>query len=87
MTRRTTALDKNYSDDGCNLSPKCLTCTLELGCKYDKPTLQNGKRQARKAKALALQAQDRARTEIAAQLGVTLRTVYRYLRETPQQAT
>ena len=69
----------NYADTGCSLHPSCLTCPL-VRCRYDEP---GGGRsllhQDRDQAVLKLQRSGIPVNSIAAQLGVSRRTVFRAL--------
>lgn len=66
-----------YRDEGCDLNPTCLTCSLER-CRYDLP---NGMRTKRaddhRQRVVALVAQGMGVTTIAREVGVSRRTVFR----------
>lgn len=70
-----------YQDTGCHVHPACLSCPLEQ-CIYDAP------QESRQRRAISNQRQVREAyerglgvAEIAHELGVSLRTVHRHLRE------
>ena len=78
-----------YRDDGCDVAPKCLSCPLPA-CRYDiDPDLVRAELNRarallaaeRAATARAMSAEGRSPHEIATALGISLRTVYRYLGE------
>lgn len=70
-----------WNDTGCDVHPSCLTCPLKR-CIYER----SQRSQATDGKAVAakaLRAEGKGADEIAALLGVSRKTVYRFLaRET-----
>lgn len=81
--------DELHVDDGCEVAPKCLSCPLPE-CRYDiapdvvRAELNRAQAQRaaeRAATARAMSAEGRSPQEIAAALGISLRSTYRYLAE------
>lgn len=68
-----------YVDTGCSIHPSCLTCPLER-CVHD---LKNGVRtlriNGRESQAIELRALNKTPSAIAAELGVSRRSVFRLL--------
>jgi Helix-turn-helix domain of resolvase len=75
-----------YQDDGCEVSPQCLTCPLPR-CRYDEPGgligLLNG---LRDREIVALRSRGMAIEEIASTFAVSRRTVFRVLTEKYKEA-
>ena len=75
-----------YTDDGCRIAPRCLSCPLER-CIYDyddrdvQRAASRARQDARQKQAAELLAQGFYRIEIAQRLGVSLRTVERDVKE------
>ena len=74
----------SYTDDGCDVAPRCVECPLEE-CKYvvsskQRWELRNGERNALIRAAAASGAK---RQEIAAAAGLNLRTIHKLLAEAP----
>ena len=76
----------SYRDDGCHISPRCLTCPLAV-CILDDPSqLQRAAYEARQTerrqriKALLDQNQNAGPTEIARRLGLSTSTAFRELK-------
>jgi hypothetical protein len=69
-----------YRDDGCELSPSCLNCSLPR-CKYDDPGwIQRERRRKRDAAVLqARQRDDLTVPQLAHRFRVSERTVFRIL--------
>ena len=68
-----------YEDDGCEISPSCLSCPLPK-CKYDDPGwVTRARKAARAAKIRSLYAQGLSQKEVARRVGVSKRTVLRTL--------
>lgn len=66
-----------YRDDGCEVSPSCLACPLPE-CKYDSPeAIVRARKEARNRVVMELRANGIPPSEIAKQLGVAERTVFR----------
>jgi hypothetical protein len=80
MERRDTLPEHvKYRDTGCSLSPSCLACPLPV-CRYDTPSQTEQGFRTRQA-VLELRDKGMRPTQIAARLGVTRRTVWRYLKD------
>ena len=77
-------VEADYRDTGCNLAPKCLSCPLPR-CQFDQVALPAHQtqimRSASRAATIRKMYEERAMTrkEIAAELSVTERTVFRAL--------
>ena len=75
-----------YTDDGCHIAPRCLTCPLER-CIYDydgrdvQRAVSRARRDARQKQVAELLTQGLYRIEIARRIGASLRTVERDLKE------
>lgn len=71
----------SYSDDGCDLAPRCLECPFVV-CRYDLPPGAGIRQIANRARDVAI-AEARADGElpdaIAERFGVSRRTVFRVL--------
>lgn len=67
----------DYRDSGCSLFPSCLSCPLER-CRYDEPPQREQQRQRDKT-ILDLRRRGVSNMSIAAQYGLTLRSVFRVL--------
>jgi hypothetical protein len=66
-----------YRDTGCTVAPRCLACPLQV-CKYDDPRyFYSGQRAARDGEILRQRDRGRTAPEIAARLGISIRTVAR----------
>lgn len=79
--RREDALPENrrWVDDGCEVSPSCLSCPLER-CRYDVPGgLAAVAREARAGTIRELYAAGEPVGAIAARFGISKRTVFRAL--------
>ena len=77
---RADALVENavYQDDGCDIAPKCLECPLPQ-CRYDLPQgAYTLKIERRIGEARDLLAAGRSVDEVAEELGVSRRTIFRY---------
>lgn len=71
----------NYADTGCGLAPSCLSCPLER-CRYDLPQgLKSFTQQGKASQVLALRAKGEMIETIAQRVGISRRTVFRYLAE------
>jgi hypothetical protein len=66
-----------YQDRGCEFSPRCLECPLPA-CRYDLPAKQAGV-WFRALKLLPLIEQGRTMEQLAADIGVSRRTVFRLM--------
>ena len=78
-TVRSDTLPENtrYSDDGCEVSPSCLTCPLPM-CKYDDPGwLRRSDRRSRDREIFMLRQQGVPVRELSARFAVSTRTVHR----------
>jgi hypothetical protein len=82
MTRvRADALPEftRYHDDGCDVSPSCLTCPLPR-CRYEQPGgLRVLFNEARDDDIIELRARGASAAELAGRFGVSRRTVFRVL--------
>lgn len=70
----------NWRDTGCSLSPSCLRCPLPV-CRYDEPAglaTLNAKEKARRIQALRVAGMPA--DDIAREVGVSRRTVFRLLK-------
>lgn len=68
------------ADNGCDLAPSCLSCPFEV-CRYDRPDGIAGlRREERDAEIGRLREAGQSLMVIAAQVGVSLRSVYRIVR-------
>ena len=79
--------DQHPPDTGCSLAPSCLACPLPQ-CRYDVPVLMQKRMHQRRVRdgqilvaltALPLSKRGERAQAVAAQVGVTVRTVYRAL--------
>lgn len=88
---------KHWQDDGCEISPSCLSCPLEV-CKYDQPATRRDPSpesiEALKQKRLAtfhriveMRRAGKTWEVIAAELHISRRSVAAALREVPPPAT
>ncbi len=70
-----------YRDDGCEVSPSCLSCPLPQ-CKYDDPGwFQREKRKERDEEVIsAMYKQKLSVSEAAARFDISQRTIFRILR-------
>lgn len=65
-----------YQDDGCEVASKCVECPL-LMCRYEYPTGLRGLRNLDRNKNIREMAPLTSVTAIAAELGISKRTVFR----------
>ena len=76
-----------YKDDGCELSPSCLRCTMPR-CKYDDPGWMQRERRRKRDRAVLETRQREGLTvpELAQRFRVSERTIFRVLgrRDTPR---
>jgi hypothetical protein len=76
--------DVDWRDTGCEVAPACLTCPLAV-CRYDASAIadylagQQARLRSQRARARDLLAKGESVSCIAAALGVSRRTVFRYL--------
>lgn len=66
-----------YQDTGCDLAPRCLTCPFEV-CRYDKAVTAQRSAQ-NKSKAIELKVRGWSIDDIARELNIGRRQVFRYL--------
>lgn len=81
--RRRDSLPENhdYVDDGCEVAPSCLGCPLAV-CRYDMPQgMQSLRGEQRGRQAVQLWMQGVRIPQIAKQLGMSERTIYRHLQQ------
>jgi len=73
-----------YRDDGCDLSPSCLNCTLPL-CRYDQPGgVRRLRTRGRDEEIARLRRRERLPIDaLARRFGVSRRTVFRILERNP----
>jgi hypothetical protein len=73
-----------YRDEGCDLSPSCLNCTLPL-CRYDQPGgVRRLRTRGRDEEIVRLRRRERLPIEaLARRFGVSRRTVFRILERNP----
>ena len=77
--RRGTTEHASFADNGCEMSPTCLSCPLAL-CKYDDPDWRRRHDiEARDAHIVELRSGGMPVNEISAMMEVSDRTVYRVL--------
>jgi DNA-binding CsgD family transcriptional regulator len=77
--------DHNWRDAGCEVSPSCLRCPLEV-CRYDVPVNQQ-RHHARQRIVAQFRRTGLSVDKIAAQVGIARRTVFRLTRAaTPKQS-
>lgn len=69
--------EETYEDTGCEFSPRCVECPLPA-CRYDMPPKQAGM-YWRALQLLPLMGQGRTMEELAADIGVSRRTVFRLM--------
>ena len=71
-----------YRDEGCEISPSCLSCPLPK-CKYDDPGWfqRHKQRQRDKKVASALQEEGLSVREASVRFGLSQRTIFRILRK------
>jgi len=69
-----------YRDEGCDLSPSCLNCTLPL-CRYDQPGgVRRLRTRARDEEIVRLRRRERLPIDaLARRFGVSRRTIFRIL--------
>lgn len=81
-TTRRDALPENveYTDDGCNASPSCLTCPLAV-CIYDSEPDAVVMRKARNRLILKLHKRGKRAKHIASVTGLSERSVYRVIQD------
>ena len=76
----------NYIDTGCELAPSCLECPLAL-CKYDDPhTRVRSNKVMRNTEILRLYRSGVKISNIAAQVNISERTVYRVIQREIESA-
>lgn len=72
---------RHWVDDGCDVSPSCLTCPLPV-CRYD---IQGGIKMLasirRNEQIMLLHSQGHTAEFISGQVGISLRSVFRILRK------
>ena len=70
-----------YRDDGCEVSPSCLSCPLPI-CKYDDPAWFQREKQKKKDRRViaALRGDGLSVQEVAVRFDISQRTIFRILR-------
>ena len=66
----------SHPDNGCSVAPKCVECPLSM-CRYEYPTGLRGLRNLDRDKGIREMFPLTSVTVIAAELGISERTVYR----------